>query len=286
MFHSQSLCNNTLRKLQLHSTVPLKQMIPNRPHARLTGAFKGSRRLLMHYLICGTRDHTFQPNPALSSGRTSSIIPCHIPVIVHTEIATPTVTIDSAHDANTGSWQYVVADPFSKIGVIIDPILDFDENMCTIGTNTADRLLSLVRTKGYLISRILETHTHTDHFSASSYIQTILERDHCYRPLTCIGKRARQVRQMISQRYSVPANMVECTFDELLDDDGSFTFGCLRADVVHLPGHTSDHVGFVIEGTLWPFQTQMLYLLRFIDAHFRQCILRRCLRFWSGDAVL
>ncbi|KAG9994432.1 Metallo-hydrolase/oxidoreductase, partial [Aureobasidium melanogenum] len=164
---------------------------------------------------------------------------------------TPTVTIDSAHDPNTGTWQYIVTDPYSMSGIIIDPVLDFDETTCTVSTSTADRLLSLVRAKGYHISRILETHTHTDHFSASSYIQATLERDQGHRPLTCIGKRSRQVRQMMYEECGFLPDVLACEFDEFLDDDGSFDIGCLQATVLHLPGHTLDHVGYMIEDNVF-----------------------------------
>ncbi|THV65592.1 hypothetical protein D6D29_10539 [Aureobasidium pullulans] len=224
----------------------------------------------MHHLFRNARSCSFDPRPATPSyyGQEPAIS-SHIPVIVHTEIMTPTVTIDSAHDPNTGTWQYVVTDPYSMSGIIIDPVLDFDETTCTVSTSTADRLLSLVRAKGYHISRILETHTHTDHFSASSYIQATLERDQCHRPLTCIGRRARQVRQMMSEQCGFPSNVFTCDFDELLDDDESFHVGCLQATVLHLPGHTLDHVGYMIDGNYpSPLLIRMLHLLNTTNPSF------------------
>jgi glyoxylase-like metal-dependent hydrolase (beta-lactamase superfamily II) len=43
---------------------------------------------------------------------------------------------------------------------------------------------------------------------------------------------------------------LEDAFDHLFDDEEVFQIGELAAKVVHLPGHTPDHVGCLIEGEL------------------------------------
>jgi glyoxylase-like metal-dependent hydrolase (beta-lactamase superfamily II) len=50
---------------------------------------------------------------------------------------------------------------------------------------------------------------------------------------------------------STSASELENAFDHLFDDDEAFPIGDLGAKVVvHLPGHTPDHVGYLIGGEL------------------------------------
>lgn len=172
----------------------------------------------------------------------------HTPKSIHTEVMSPTVTVDSMHDPATGTWQYIVADPHSLDAVIIDSVLDHDMATHTISTHTADGLRSLIQAKGFKIIRILETHAHADHLTAASYLQTALERDQDFKPPICIGKRIREVQRLFGQRYGVPESELNSAFDQLMDDDEEFDIGQLKAKVVHLPGHTPDHVGYLIEG--------------------------------------
>jgi len=160
----------------------------------------------------------------------------------------PAATIDSAYDPKTGTWQYVVADPETLDAVVIDPVLDYEPSSQTISTETADRLLSLINSKHYKIVRVLETHAHADHLTAALYLQNALARQQGFRPPVCIGKRIRTVQQAFGQRYGVPAQELEQAFDLLFEDGDVFYIGNLKVEVTHLPGHTPDHIGYMIAG--------------------------------------
>lgn len=179
-------------------------------------------------------------------------LPFHIPISVHTEITTQMATIDSVHHPKTGTWQYIVADPKTLDAVIIDPVLDFDIATRTVTTEAADRLVSLVKKKGYQIVRILETHIHADHATAASYLQSVLEPHQAYKPAVCIGRRIRGAQKFFGSKYGVPGAELSSAFDRLLEDDEVFSIGELEARVVHLPGHTADHVGYIIGGKVGP----------------------------------
>lgn len=157
-------------------------------------------------------------------------------------------TIDSIHHTATGTWQYIVADPNTQNAVIIDSVLDFDAATQTISTENADNLVSTINSKDYNIIRILETHAHADHLTASAYLQQVLDGVQGCKPPICIGKRITQVQKTFGEKYSVPASELQNAFDKLLDDDEIFHIGDLEAKVVHLPGHTPDHVGYLIGG--------------------------------------
>ncbi|OAK97192.1 Metallo-hydrolase/oxidoreductase [Phaeosphaeriaceae sp. SRC1lsM3a] len=155
-------------------------------------------------------------------------------------------TIHSTYDPKTGTWQYLVADPITLQAVLIDSVLDYDASTQTISTQFADTLLSQIVQHGYTVSKILETHAHADHLTAASYLQHRLEQMQGSRPPICIGKRITQVQEMFGARYGVLEEEWIGTFDEHFEDDEEFDIGEVRVEVVHLPGHTPDHVGYVI----------------------------------------
>jgi len=162
--------------------------------------------------------------------------------------AVPQPTIHPVFEPRTGTFQYLVADLDSKTAIIIDPVLDYDKCAHTITTTTADALLSLIREKGYTISRILETHAHADHLTASFYLQRRLAEQQGSKPLVCIGARIGRVQTLFGQRYGIDADEYEGVFDELLGDDAEFDIGKLKVKAIHLPGHTPDHMGYKIGG--------------------------------------
>ncbi|KAK1827610.1 beta-lactamase-like protein [Podospora conica] len=156
--------------------------------------------------------------------------------------------IHTCFEPRTSTWQYVVADPSTKSAVIIDSVLDFDPSTSTISTETADALLSLVKENGYTVQHILETHVHADHLTASRYLQQQLEKtnaDHT-KPAICIGKRIHSVQERFARRYGIDKAEYEGAFDHLIDDDEIFPLGKLQVKAIHLPGHTPDHMGYMV----------------------------------------
>ncbi|KAK0701847.1 beta-lactamase-like protein, partial [Lasiosphaeria miniovina] len=154
--------------------------------------------------------------------------------------------VHACFESNTGTWQYVVADPAFKAAVIIDPVLDFDPGKNAISTETADGLLALVREKGYTVERLLETHAHADHLTAAKYLQSRLLSSDSKRPQVCIGRRIGEVQDRFAKRYGIPRAECDGAFDGLLDGDDVFQVGQLQAKAIHLPGHTPDHMGYMI----------------------------------------
>ncbi|BCS18142.1 MBL fold metallo-hydrolase [Aspergillus puulaauensis] len=162
---------------------------------------------------------------------------------------TPTEpTIHALFEPNTSTWQYIVVDPSSSEGVIIDPVLDYDRATQTITTSSADGILKIVKEKGYKIAMILETHIHADHVTAASYLQGQLAQSQFqgFQPPIGIGKRIEQVQTLFGGRYGVAEAEYRGIFGKYFDDDEGFKIGELDASVLHLPGHTPDHVGYRI----------------------------------------
>jgi glyoxylase-like metal-dependent hydrolase (beta-lactamase superfamily II) len=158
--------------------------------------------------------------------------------------------IQSCFEPKTFTWQYLVVDPATNTAVVIDPVLDYDAATNTISTQTADGLLEMIASKGYKIERLLETHAHADHLTAASYLQKKLEESQGFKPEICIGRRIGQVQERFAAKYGVDKTETEGVFDKLFDDDEVFKVGNLEAKAIHLPGHTPDHMGYMIGG-MW-----------------------------------
>lgn len=166
----------------------------------------------------------------------------------HNVTAQQEAVIHNIHEAKTGSWQYIVADPSTSHAIIIDPVLDYDAATAKITTQAADSLLSIVEDKGYTVQMILETHAHADHLTAANYLQKKLGKSQGVLPPVGIGKRIAEVQQLWAERYGIPAEEYRDAFDKLLDDDESFSIGSLSGVAIHLPGHTPDHMGYIVGG--------------------------------------
>ncbi|KAF2466573.1 Metallo-hydrolase/oxidoreductase [Lindgomyces ingoldianus] len=149
-------------------------------------------------------------------------------------------------EPNTSTWQYIIADPATKDAAIIDSVLDFNISTSTITTTSADNLIDLAKRNDYRIVYILETHAHADHLTASKYIQQTLLRGGNPKPQICIGKRIEQVQRTFATKYHINEAEYVSIFDKLLEDGEHLPLGKLEIEVLHLPGHTPDHVGYVI----------------------------------------
>lgn len=87
-----------------------------------------------------------------------------------------------------------------------------------------------------------ETHAHADHLTAAQYLKQQLQGG----TLVCIGQRIKQVQQAFAPIYGLDSSSLENMFDVHFGDNETFKLGSLSCYVLHLPGHTPDHVGFVI----------------------------------------
>lgn len=144
-------------------------------------------------------------------------------------------------DTRTSSVQYVVHDPETWKGVIIDPVLDFEEKAGSTSTENADAILDYVRESGIELEWILDTHPHADHFSAAGYL-----KQKTGAPIA-IGEKVVEVQKLWKKIYNlrdVPADGSQ--WDRLFTDGESFSIGNLEARVMLCPGHTPASITYVI----------------------------------------
>lgn len=168
-------------------------------------------------------------------------------------------TIHGLFHGPTSTWTYVVVGRDEETCVVIDPVLDYDAGKQVIGTESADALMSLMQGRGYRVSRILETHAHADHLTGAHYLRSqLFERGLAATrgPVpVCIGAGIAEVQARFGPRYGLSPHAGD--FDILFRSGpspigsphgatDSFTFGGTSCAVLHLPGHTPDHAGYLI----------------------------------------
>ena len=137
-------------------------------------------------------------------------------------------------DAQTSTFSYVVKDPASDACAVIDSVLDIDYAAGRTAFEGADRIIDLVRDRGWRTEWIIETHVHADHLSAAPYIQERLGGK------LGIGNRITIVQETFGKIFNEgPAFQRDGSqFDRLFADGDSYQIGTMTAHAMHTPGHT------------------------------------------------
>src|SRR5688572_6349142 len=145
-------------------------------------------------------------------------------------------------DEPTFTASYVVHDPDTKAGAIIDSVLDFDQPSGRTSTASADAIIGHVRDQGLTIEWLLETHAHADHLSAAPYLQERLGGK------TAIGKGILTVQNVFGKVFNEGTGFARdgSQFDRLIEDGDTFAIGGIPAVALHVPGHTPADMAYVI----------------------------------------
>ena len=114
----------------------------------------------------------------------------------------------------TGCMSYLISDPGAGVCAVVDP------------TDDVRKFVDEAARLDLRIERVLETHTHADHLSGARALSTDL---------------------------SVPLHfpfLSQATYaHEAISDHGRVRVGDVEVRAVHTPGHTPDHMTFVLEET-------------------------------------
>jgi glyoxylase-like metal-dependent hydrolase (beta-lactamase superfamily II) len=144
-------------------------------------------------------------------------------------------------DEPTNTVSYLVWDPATRDGAVIDPVLDWDNRSGTADTAFADRLLAAAAEAGVTIRWVLETHAHADHLTAAPYLKARTGA-----PIG-IGEHIKDVQRIFRPVFDVRDLKPDGgDFDHLFKDGERFSIGSLAVEVMHLPGHTPADVAYRI----------------------------------------
>jgi glyoxylase-like metal-dependent hydrolase (beta-lactamase superfamily II) len=136
-------------------------------------------------------------------------------------------------DEATNTVSYLVFDPATRQGAVIDPVLDWDHRSGEADTRSADQLIEAARQEGITIALILETHAHADHLTAAPYI-----KQRCGGQIA-IGEHIKDVQRIFRSVFAAEDVKPEGgDFDLLLRDGQRLKLGTMEIEVLHTPGHT------------------------------------------------
>jgi len=140
-------------------------------------------------------------------------------------VAKPNLVVRQLIDRDTWTYTYLLVDPESLQGVLIDPVQE-----------QLERDLSLIKELGVELLYVLETHVHADHVTAAG-----------------------QIRQQTGAKivYSEAAEIK--AIDVAIKDAEKISFGAYTIIALTTPGHTNGCVSYVVDGMLFSGDSLLIH---------------------------
>lgn len=144
------------------------------------------------------------------------------------------------HDSET--FSYVVFDAVNHVGVIIDPVLDFDYKSGRTSTISAQKILDFVKFENIQVKWILETHAHADHLSAAPFLKDTLNSK------IGIGAHIQEVQVIFKDIFNLEKEFLPNgnQFDHLFQENEILKIGSMEIRILHTPGHTPADIAYII----------------------------------------
>ena len=143
-------------------------------------------------------------------------------------------------DELTKTVTYLVWDPATRHGVVIDAVRDFDAASGQVASRSVDAVLDAAAAEGVRVEWALETHVHADHLSGAPLVRARTGAR------IAIGEHVCDVRATFGPTFGI-APTTDCTeFDRLLADGDQIKVGEMVIEVLHVPGHTPADVAYLI----------------------------------------
>lgn len=157
----------------------------------------------------------------------------------------PSVT--AFFDPDTFTISYVISDPTTGHGAIIDSVLDYDAAAGRTVTDSADKIITHVREQDLTIDWIIDTHVHADHLTAAPYLKKQVGGK------TAISRHIADVQKVFSEVFNEDQlfHTDGSQFDHLFEDDEVYAVGSFSARAIHTPGHTPACMSHLIGDALF-----------------------------------
>ncbi len=155
--------------------------------------------------------------------------------------------IEPFFDPRTSTLTYVAHDATERVGVVIDPVLDFDPVSGRTWTESADRVARFLERERIRVPYVLDTHAHADHLSALPYFK---ER---FGALTGIGAGIVQAQRTFQELFNLGEDFATdgSQFDVLLNDEQILDVGAFELRALHTPGHTAACMSYLAGDALF-----------------------------------
>ena len=156
-------------------------------------------------------------------------------------------------DEPTFTVSYLVWDPATKRGAVIDSVLDFDPKSGRTGTQSAEAILKAAKQEGVTIDWLLETHAHADHISGAPFLKKATGA-----PIA-IGEHINAVQRVFKAVFNLSHVTADGRpFDRLVTDGEELPLGEIAIKVLHTPGHTPACVSYLIGDALFVGDTMFM----------------------------
>ena len=156
------------------------------------------------------------------------------------------------YEPDTGSIQYICADPTTRQAALIDVVWNFDPKNYRFSTGSMDQVLDLVRENDLTVQWVLDTHPHADHMMASAQL-----KERTGAP-NAIGALVPEIAKIWADIYNLPdAFEPSRDFDHLFEEGETFKIGELDAKVMLSPGHTLGSITYVCGDAAFVHDTLM-----------------------------
>jgi glyoxylase-like metal-dependent hydrolase (beta-lactamase superfamily II) len=156
------------------------------------------------------------------------------------------------YEPDTGSIQYICADPATRKAALIDVVWNFDPKHYRTSTGSMDQVLDLVRDNGLEVEWVLDTHPHADHLMASAELKARTGAP------AAIGAKVRDIARIWEEIYHLPGAFdPERDFDRLFAEGETFRIGNLETRVMLSPGHTLGSITYVCGDAAFVHDTLM-----------------------------
>ncbi|MBN8997930.1 MAG: MBL fold metallo-hydrolase, partial [Rhizobiales bacterium] len=153
--------------------------------------------------------------------------------------ATP--DIRAFFDEATFTVSYLVSDPSTRRGVVIDPVLDFDPASGEVDIRSVETILEVARKAGITIDWVVETHAHADHLSGAPYIKAETGAR------IGIGEHIKDVQRIFRPVFNaLDLHTDGRDFDHLFRDGETLRIGEIEVEILYTPGHTPADVSYRI----------------------------------------
>ncbi|EYD72145.1 MBL fold metallo-hydrolase [Limimaricola hongkongensis] len=156
------------------------------------------------------------------------------------------------YEPDTGSIQYICADPATRQAALIDVVWNFDPKNYRFSTESMDQVLDIVRDNDLKVQWVLDTHPHADHVMASAHL-----KERTGAP-NAIGALVPEIAKIWADIYNLPEAFAPSRdFDHLFEEGETFQIGDLEAKVMLSPGHTLGSITYVCGDAAFVHDTLM-----------------------------
>lgn len=156
------------------------------------------------------------------------------------------------YEPDSGSIQYICADPATRKAALIDVVLNFHPAAARLGEEAMEQVLALVEREGLEVVQVLDTHPHADHVMASDRLRARIGAPNA------IGEKVEQIAELWRGFYNLPDGLRATDhFDRLLAPGDEVAIGDLTARVMLSPGHTLGSISYVVGDAAFVHDTLM-----------------------------